>query len=92
MNWLLVSQIITSVCGFIWTILLARYLGVGKKKLAVVGTSLIDSRFGSGVELILGSSSEEENLAYLKKKIDEQFIGRKVVCIIDDLDRLSKRG
>lgn len=60
------------------------------KKLAVVGTSLIDSRLGSGVERILGSSSEEENLAYLKKKIDEQFSGRKVVCIIDDLDRLSK--
>lgn len=60
------------------------------KKLAVVGTSLIDSRLGSGVERILGSSSEEENLTYLKKKIDEQFSGRKVVCIIDDLDRLSK--
>ena len=38
---------------------------------------------------MLGLSSEEENLAYLKKKIDEQFTGRKVVCIIDDLDRLS---
>lgn len=60
------------------------------KKLAVVGTSLIDSRLGSGVERIFGSSSEEENLAYLKDKIDEQFSGRKVVCIIDDLDRLSK--
>ena len=59
------------------------------KKLAVVGTSLIDSRLGSGVERILGSSSEEENLAYLKKKINGQLAGRKVVCIIDDLDRLS---
>lgn len=28
MSWLLVSQIIASVFGFIWTILLARYLGV----------------------------------------------------------------
>jgi len=28
MSWLLVSQIIASVCGFIWTILMARYLGV----------------------------------------------------------------
>lgn len=28
MSWLLISQIITSVCGFVWTILLARYLGV----------------------------------------------------------------
>lgn len=60
------------------------------KKLAVVGTSIIDSRLGSGVERILCSSSEEKSLAYLKKKIDGQFNGRKVVCIIDDLDRLSK--
>lgn len=28
MSWLLISQIITSICGFVWTILLARYLGV----------------------------------------------------------------
>jgi len=28
MSWLLVSQIIASVCVFIWTILMARYLGV----------------------------------------------------------------
>lgn len=28
MSWLFVSQIITSICGFIWTILMARYLGV----------------------------------------------------------------
>ena len=28
MSWLLISQIIASVCGFLWTILMARYLGV----------------------------------------------------------------
>lgn len=28
MSWLLVSQIVASICGFIWTILIARYLGV----------------------------------------------------------------
>ena len=28
MSWLMISQIIASICGFIWTILLARYLGV----------------------------------------------------------------
>lgn len=28
MSWLLISQIIASVCGFIWTIIIARYLGV----------------------------------------------------------------
>ena len=30
MSWLLISQIIASVCGFIWTILIARYLGVNE--------------------------------------------------------------
>ena len=28
MSWLLISQIVASVCGFVWTILMARYLGV----------------------------------------------------------------
>jgi len=28
MGWLLISQIIASICGFIWTVLTARYLGV----------------------------------------------------------------
>ncbi|WP_296866718.1 flippase [uncultured Methanobrevibacter sp.] len=28
MSWLLISQIIASVCGFVWTVLMARYLGV----------------------------------------------------------------
>ena len=28
MSWLVISQIIASVCGFVWTILMARYLGV----------------------------------------------------------------
>ena len=28
MSWLMFSQIITSVCAFVWTILTARYFGV----------------------------------------------------------------
>ncbi|MBQ9026483.1 MAG: flippase [Methanobrevibacter sp.] len=28
MSWLLISQIVASVCGFVWTVLMARYLGV----------------------------------------------------------------
>ena len=30
MSWLMISQIFASVCAFIWTILMARYLGVAK--------------------------------------------------------------
>ncbi|WP_407421261.1 flippase [Methanobrevibacter sp.] len=39
MSWLLISQIITSVCGFIWTILMARYLGVTKNGIFGFATS-----------------------------------------------------
>lgn len=28
MSWLFISQIVASICGFIWTLLIARYLGV----------------------------------------------------------------
>ena len=40
MSWLLVSQIIASVCGFIWTILMARYLGVDNYGIFGFATSL----------------------------------------------------
>ena len=30
MSWLLISQIIAGICGFIWTVLIARYLGVNE--------------------------------------------------------------
>lgn len=40
MSWLLISQIIASVCGFIWTILMARYLGVSDYGIFGFATSL----------------------------------------------------
>lgn len=40
MSWLLISQIIASVCGFIWTILMARYLGVDNYGIFGFATSL----------------------------------------------------
>ena len=60
------------------------------KKIAVSASLLYDSKAGTSLENILPYSSEEENLASLKEKIDEQFVNQKVVCIIDDLDRLSR--
>ena len=61
------------------------------KNLAIAGTSLIDTKLGGIVERTLKPSSKEDNLKYIKKKIDGQLSNRKVVCIIDDLDRLSKK-
>ena len=40
MSWLMISQIIASVCGFIWTILMARYLGVSQYGIFGFATSL----------------------------------------------------
>ena len=40
MSWLLISQIIASICGFIWTILMARYLGVSNYGIFGFATSL----------------------------------------------------
>lgn len=40
MSWLVISQIIASICGFIWTILMARYLGVSEYGIFGFATSL----------------------------------------------------
>lgn len=40
MSWLLISQIIASICGFIWTVLMARYLGVSDYGIFGFATSL----------------------------------------------------
>ena len=40
MSWLLISQIIASICAFIWTILMARYLGVNNYGIFGFATSL----------------------------------------------------
>lgn len=61
------------------------------KNLAMAGLTLLDSRIGKAAERIINTSSEEKNLNYIKKKLNGQFNGRNVVCIIDDLDRLSKK-
>ena len=56
MSWLLISQIITSICGFIWTILLARYLGVeefGIYGFAVSFTGIFSILFDLGVGMYI---------------------------------------
>ena len=52
MSWLLISQVIASVCGFIWTILMARYLGVNKYGIygfAVSFTGILSILFDFGI-------------------------------------------
>ena len=52
MSWLFVSQIIGSICGFIWTILIARYLGVsdyGIMNFAISFTGIIAITMDLGI-------------------------------------------
>ena len=57
MSWLLISQIIASICGFIWTILIARYLGVHDYGILGFATSItgilsITTDFGISTHIV----------------------------------------
>ena len=66
MSWLLISQIIASVCGFIWTILIARYLGVNEYGILGFAISLtgilgITMDFGISTHIIRHISTSPES-------------------------------
>ena len=57
MSWLLISQIIASVCAFIWTILIARYLGVSDYgilgfAISLTGILSILYDYGIGIHIV----------------------------------------
>lgn len=57
MSWLLISQIIASICGFIWTILIARYLGVNEYgilgfAISLTGVLTFTTDFGIGAYIV----------------------------------------
>lgn len=66
MSWMMISQIITSVCAFVWTIIMARYLGVSN--FGIFGTAvsfstilLIISDLGVTSYIIRSISTDLEN-------------------------------
>ncbi|MBE6490723.1 MAG: flippase [Methanobrevibacter sp.] len=66
MSWLLISQIIASVCGFIWTILMARYLGVSNYGIFGFATSFtgilaIFMDFGISTHIVRCLSTHNES-------------------------------
>lgn len=66
MGWLFISQIIASVCGFIWTILLARYLGVSKYgilgfALSFTGILVILNDLGIGTHIVRHISTDYDS-------------------------------
>ena len=57
LSWLMISQIIGSVCGFIWTILITRYLGVTEYgilgfAISLTGILAITVDFGIGTQVV----------------------------------------
>ena len=67
MSWLLASQIITSVCAFVWTILITRYLGVNNYGVLAYAVS-INAIFAVTMDLgisthIVRSIVNDKNLA-----------------------------
>ena len=53
-SWLMISQIIASICGFIWTIIIARYLGVydyGILGFAISVTSILNFTADLGISI-----------------------------------------
>lgn len=59
------------------------------KSIATTGISMINSDMGKFTEQILKLDSEETNLFHIKEEINKQLSLRKVICVIDDIDRLT---
>lgn len=66
MSWLLISQIIGCICAFIWTILMARYLGVAEYGIFGFATSLtgiliVTDDLGINVQIVRHISTDYES-------------------------------
>lgn len=102
MSWLMVSQIIASVCGFIWTILMARYLGVTKYGIIGFATSLtgilaITIDFGISTHIVRHIATDYDSAPYylgnaipLKSIFSVgTFILTLIILIIMEADKLT---
>lgn len=83
-SWLTISQVITSICAFLWTIIIARYLGVsdyGIVSFAISFTSLV------GIVMDLGMSTYitreiVKNRNSVNKYFNNIFIFKLILAII----------
>ena len=66
MSWILISQIIASICGFIWTILIARYLGAHNYGILGFATSFtgilsITTDFGISTHIVRHIATDNDS-------------------------------
>ena len=83
MSWLMISQIITSICGFIWTILTARYLGVDEYgilgfAMSLTGVLYVTLDWGTGTHVIRHISTDHDSAP---KYIGNSFALRSIFAI-----------
>ncbi|GLI11362.1 teichoic acid transporter [Methanobrevibacter arboriphilus] len=101
-SWLLISQIITSIFGFVWIVLLARYLGVsdfGIMNFAISFTSIMSIFIDLGINTYITrdlSRSPELSQKYIGNAIPLKiflsilsFIATLVILLIMDYNLLS---
>ena len=102
MSWLLVSQIIASICGFIWTILTARYLGVSEYgilgfAISLTGILSILFDFGIGIHSVRHIATDYDSAPkYLGNAIPLKglfslfgFVVILIILIIMNADKLT---
>ena len=83
-SWLTVSQVITSVCAFLWTIIIARYLGVadyGIVSFAVSFTALLGILMDLGMNTYI-TREIAKNKASLEKYVDNIFLFKLILAFV----------
>lgn len=83
-SWLSVSQVITSICAFLWTIIIARYLGVsdyGIVSFAISFTSLLGIFMDLGISTyIIREIAKNKNM--LSKFISNLFLLKILLAVV----------
>ena len=88
MSWLLISQIIVSICGFIWTILIMRYLGVTEYGILGFAISLstiisVTADFGINTHIVRHIATDNKSASkYLGNSIPLKSLFSIGSCII----------
>ena len=83
-SWLTVSQVITSVCAFIWTIIIARYLGVadyGIVSFAVSFTGLLGILMDFGMSIYI-TREIAKNKDAIEKYCNNIFLFKLILALV----------